>query len=182
VDETIFLATEPPPIEGRQGVLCVGRIEPHKNQLGLARACRELAVPLTLVGPEHPHHPGYVEACQRAYPGLRWVPECDQQDLVGYYDAARVHALCSWFETTGLSSLEAAARRCSIVSTSRGYASEYFGGDAQYCDPADGRSVVSALRNALSERQPGELAKRVRAKCTWSETARRTLDAYMSTR
>jgi glycosyltransferase involved in cell wall biosynthesis len=182
VDEQVFLASDPPPLEGRQGVLCVGRIEPHKNQLGLAEACRELGVPLTIVGPEHPHHPGYVDRCRRAYPALRWVPECDQQDLVGYYDAARVHALCSWFETTGLSSLEAAARGCSIVSTSRGYAHEYFGEGAHYCDPADARSVVAALRRALHVHEGGGLAVRVRMNFTWAETARQTLEAYASMR
>ncbi len=180
VDEAIFFATEPPPIDGRQGVLCVGRIEPHKNQLGLARACRELAVPLTLVGPEHPHHSGYVEECRRAYPALRWVPECGQQDLVAFYDEARVHALCSWFETTGLSSLEAAARGCSIVSTSRGYASEYFGRGAQYFDPADEASVVSGLERALNSGCSQAIRERIRSQYTWSATAARTVDAYVS--
>ncbi|MBK7308934.1 MAG: glycosyltransferase [Chitinophagaceae bacterium] len=43
-----------------------------------------------------------------------------QTALANYYARARVHVLPSWFETCGLSSLEAAAMGCNIVITARG--------------------------------------------------------------
>ena len=49
-----------------------------------------------------------------------------QQELVQYYQKAKVHILPSWFETTGLSSLEAAAMGCNIVITDKGDTKEYF--------------------------------------------------------
>ena len=46
-------------------VAYVGRIEPHKNQLGLIRELHGTGVELMIVGDEHPHHPEYVARCRR---------------------------------------------------------------------------------------------------------------------
>ena len=51
-----------PPWHEREGVLYVGRLEPHKNQLRLIDALRDTGVPLTIVGGEHLHHADYAEA------------------------------------------------------------------------------------------------------------------------
>ncbi len=56
----------------------------------------------------------------------------------------------SWFETTGLSSLEAAAMGCNIVITRKGDAYEYFGDYAYYCDPESPDSIFKAIEKAAS--------------------------------
>jgi glycosyltransferase involved in cell wall biosynthesis len=38
-------------------LLLVGRIEPHKNQLGAIEALRGTGRPILVAGPPHPHHP-----------------------------------------------------------------------------------------------------------------------------
>ena len=87
---------------------------------------------MVIAGDDHPHHPGYAEQCRDEGDG--WVTFAgqvphDSTALADLYQGARVHILPSWFETTGLVSLEAALSGCSVVSTERGHAEEYLGGD-----------------------------------------------------
>lgn len=170
------------PWADRDKVLFVGRIEPHKNQLGLIEALRGRGYRVVVAGVPHPHHPRYVERCRKAGRGQITLyelgPSLDQNELPALYRSARVHVLPSWFETTGLVSLEAALSGCSVVTTSRGHASEYLGDLAWYCDPADPASIVRAVDQAWSTPPPPELRQRVLARYTWEEVGKATLAAY----
>ncbi len=168
------------PVE-RQGIVCVARLEPHKNQLGLIKALRGVAVPLTLVGEEHPHHPGYAERCRAAAgPNVEFRSVLTQEELAELFRTAKVHVLPSWFETTGLVSLEAAACGCAVVTTSRGDTREYFGDLAVYCDPAQRRSIRTAVEEALEAGATPGLAEHVRERFSWEATADATLAAYLT--
>ena len=163
----------------REGILYVGRIEPHKNQLGLIEATRGLNSTLTLVGVDHPDHKDYALRVRRAGGrGVRilgYVPDARLPEL---YSRAQIHAIPSRFETTGLVSLEAALCGCNIVTTRAGYAREYFEDDAWYCDPYDPHSIREAVVAALSAPPPESLRKRILARYTWEQTALETADAY----
>jgi glycosyltransferase involved in cell wall biosynthesis len=170
------------PFEDRGYVLFVGRMEPHKNQLGLIEALRGSGLPLVIAGHGHPDHPKYAEQCHRA--GAGWVEFSgtvpDEAGLARLYRGARVHVLPSWFETTGLVSLEAALSGCSVVSTSRGHAREYLGDDAWYCDPGSPPSILEAVRHGWEQPPPASLRDRVLARFTWAHVAEATLAAYDS--
>ena len=84
----------------------------------------------------------------------------------------------SWFETTGLASLEAGLCGASIVSTDRGHAREYFGTMARYCDPSSPHSIRSAIEAALSTAQSDDLRKHIAGNFTWAHTAAKTVEAY----
>lgn len=163
-------------------VLCAGRIEPHKNQLGLMHALRDLpGISLTVVGPPHPHHGGYYEQCRQeaaAADNITLLPGVPHEQLPDLYASHRTHALASWYETTGLVSLEAAASGCTVVTTNRGHAEEYFGADAWYCDPAEPTSIRRAVETAVVGSPSVELLDRIRSRYTWHQTAQKTLDAY----
>lgn len=182
VDPSIFSPEPGEPAGGATTVLMVGRFEPHKNQLALIRALAGSGLTLCLVGPAHPGHHAYMARCQKAAAGddVRILPGASQQDLVGLYRSAAVHALPSWFETTGLVSLEAALCGSAIVTTSRGYASEYFGDDAAYCRPDDLRSIRSAVFEALESGPAPGLQSRIRRRFTWRQAGQATLEAYRS--
>jgi glycosyltransferase involved in cell wall biosynthesis len=170
----------PPDIPGqRDGVVCVARIEPHKNQLELIEALRGSGIPLTILGDEHPHHRAYAARCRvRADANIAFRSAVSHAALVGIYRRAAVHVLPSWFETTGLVSLEAAACGCAVVTTARGDAAEYFGDLARYCNPSRRRSIRAAVEEALSTGAPLKLSEHVRENFTWEHAARATLDAY----
>lgn len=177
VDPSIFREA---PAVSREGVLMVGRIEPHKNQLGLIHALRGSGLPLTIVGDPNPDHLGYFDTCRREPKGsVTFLPSLPHDtELVGVYARARVHALPSWFETTGLVSLEAGLVGCNVVTTSRGYAREYLQDLAWYCDPANPKSITNAVIEANSAATAPALRKRILANYTWERTAQATAEAY----
>lgn len=170
-------------IAQRHGVLCVARLEPIKNQLALIDALSDTGIPLTIVGNDHPDHRAYTARC-RAQAGANVVfrTAVTQRELADIYRNAAVHVLPSWFETTGLVSLEAAACGCAVVTTSRGAAREYFGDLATYCDPAREGSIREAIEHALATGAAPELAAHVREHFTWEHAARATLEAYTTVR
>jgi glycosyltransferase involved in cell wall biosynthesis len=176
-DDEIF--TPPSNDEPRNGAALVGRIEPHKNQLGLIRELKGTGIPITIAGPDHPDHLDYSEQCRReADESVTFVPGGDQLAMRDIYRSARVHVLPSWFETTGLSSLEAAATGCAIVTTNRGYAREYFGEHAVYCDPGTKGTIRSAVENALADGPSESLRPLLLRAFTWHHAAQATLEGY----
>lgn len=178
---TEFAADTPDQFVGRfhleDFVLSVGRIETRKNLLALARATKKLGLPLVLIGNDR-LEPDYVELVRQEAGNLTIIPEMDHALLGSAYKAARVHALVSWFETPGLSSLEAAAAGCNIVSTDIGTAKEYFGDLAWYCSPSDPASIEAALRSAWDAPRDDKLAKLVANKFNWQKVAKATESAY----
>lgn len=163
---------------GGVGVVYAGRFEPHKNQLGLIQAMRGLRIPLTLVGPRHPHHEAYYRRCQRSLTSTMRILEPMDAELPDLFRSARVHAMPSWFETTGLASIEAALCGCNVVTTDRGYSREYFGELAWYCDPADRGSIRRAVEAAHEAPTRQELRERMLRHYTWEHTAAATHEAY----
>src|SRR6185437_8923134 len=102
-------------------VICAARIEGIKNQLNLIRALNNTRFRLLIIGAFAPNHTDYYHECKTIAAGnVTFIDHISQQDLVKYYKRAKVHVLPSWFETTGLSSIEAAAMGCNIVITEKG--------------------------------------------------------------
>ncbi|MCB0803779.1 MAG: glycosyltransferase, partial [Flavobacteriales bacterium] len=83
-----------------------------------------------------------------------------------------------WFETTGLSTIEAAARACNIVITRKGDTEEYFKDFAFYCEPGSPDSIREAIVKALQAETNPELKDFVSQNYTWEEAAKKTLMAY----
>ena len=170
-----------PPDEAspRRGVLYVARIEPHKNQLGLIQALSGRGMELTLVGPPHPHHLDYLAVCRAAAgPEVTFLPGRSQAELVPLYQRAAVHAMPSWCETTGLSSLEAALCGARVVTTSAGYAREYFTNLAHYCRPGNRASIRQAVEEALATPPSLALRQQILERYTWDHVAAATEQAY----
>lgn len=179
VDHELF-SPSPDGESEKAGVLMVGRFEPHKNQLALIRALAGSGIRLTLAGPEHPQHADYLARCRREAREreVRFLSARSQADLVELYRQAEVHVLPSWFETTGLVSLEAALSGTAVVTTSRGFASEYFQQDVAYCEPDDVRTIRHALRRALAAGPSAKLRERILQQFTWRQAGQATLNAY----
>lgn len=159
-------------------VLSVGRIESRKNVLGLARATRQLGLQLVLIGNDSVE-PAYTQAVKTAAGDkILIIKEMPHNQLGSAYHAAKIHALASWFETPGISSLEAASAGCNIVTTEVGTTREYFGDRAFYCDPSNERSIVEALRKAYIAKKTTGLRDFVLAHFTWKDAALATLRGY----
>ncbi len=177
--------TAPSEFRGEDYAVSVARVDARKNSFRLIKACTSLNVPLLLIG-SYDERDRYYRACVRAAKRGRVVfrgplPP-DSEVLRSAYRCAAVHALVSWFETPGLSSLEAAASGCRIVSTTRGSTREYFGDYAFYAEPGDLDSIRGAIKAALSDREDSKrisaLEEKIRAQFTWALAGKKTLDGY----
>jgi glycosyltransferase involved in cell wall biosynthesis len=163
-------------------VICVARIEGIKNQLNLIKALNNTRFRLLIIGTHAPNQKGYYEECRTmAASNITFIDHVPQTELVRHYQRAKVHVLPSWFETTGLSSLEAAVMGCNIVITEKGDAKEYFGTNAFYCDPAEPESILSAIEKASRSSYNEVLHELILKRYTWKQAAIQTYKAYQQT-
>jgi glycosyltransferase involved in cell wall biosynthesis len=180
-----FTAADPEPFArlagGRGFVLCAGRIEPRKNQLGLLRAMRETGVPIVVLGDVVPGYEDYLAACRRAAgPQVQFLPRLghDNPLLASAYAACGCLVLTGWFETPGLAALEAARSGTPLVLPEGGSAREYFGPEALYVRPGDLGGIRRAVLAALARGRSRTLAELVRDNYSWEAAARITREAY----
>jgi len=161
-------------------VLCVGRIETRKNQLLLAAACRELGVPLVLIG--HVGDPAYHEQVKRWGGDLlvhidRLGP--DDPLLAGAFREAACFALPSFAEGAPLAALEAAACGQSLLLSDRSSEQEYFGAHATYCDPACLDSIIAGLGTALARDNDSRVLRElVSERFAWDKHVRALAQVY----
>jgi glycosyltransferase involved in cell wall biosynthesis len=157
-------------------VLSVARVEPRKNQVSLAVSLQQLGYRLVLVGVVLPGNERFFAAVQEAAPGLLHVPHVDHGQVRHVHAAAAVHALPSWFETTGLSTLEALAVGRPVVVAGGPCVEEYFSGCATLCDPADIGSIRQAI--ACAAAGPFGCERKLAASFSWDVTAQALISAY----
>ncbi|HXB93179.1 MAG TPA: glycosyltransferase family 4 protein, partial [Puia sp.] len=171
LDSELFSFNERVPKEERL-VICVGRIEGIKNQLNLIKALNNTRYRLLLIGDHAPNQASYYRECRKiAASNVEFMEHIPQEELVQYFQKAKVHVLPSWFETCGLSSLEAGAMGCNLVITDKGYTREYYEDYAFYCNPGDPSSILKAVdKAALAPFRPA-LRKKILTHYTWNQAA-----------
>lgn len=158
----------------KEFVLCAARISSRKNQLWLAQACQDLNLPLVLLGPVN--DPTYYERVM-SYANVIHLGTLQGALLASAYSAAQAHALPSWFETPGLSSLEASACGTVVISTDQGSPQEYFQDMALYVHPLNDLSLRTALEQSLNA-TPLPLMQHIHNHYTWSKVGKLTLETY----
>jgi glycosyltransferase involved in cell wall biosynthesis len=179
-DQQLF-KYDPSVIKDDNLVICAARIEGIKNQLNLIKALSNTCYRLLLIGMPSPNQLAYYQECKSVAAGnIIFVDQMPQHELVKYYARAKVHVLPSWFETTGLSSIEAALMGCNLVVSDKGDVREYFGDDAFYCNPASPQSIFSAVKKAAGANVNQNLRDKILQKYTWKQSATETLKAYQS--
>jgi len=162
-------------------ILSVGRIEPKKNQLGLIKALKDTKVPIVFVGNLSQYHKSYAteflkQVQRNSY--IKYVGALERNMLLSAYKAAKVHVLPSWFEVLGITNLEAGISGCNVVTTSNGYAKEYFGDLAWYCNPEDESSIKHAIEKAYNSPVNNELKNIISEKYTCKNMIPRILQVY----
>jgi glycosyltransferase involved in cell wall biosynthesis len=177
--DTTFFHLQNTKTDRQRKVISVGQVYGRKNQHMLIQACKQLKVPLDIIGKSPPNHQGYYEYCQSLCdPRTRLIGYIPKEALLNSYATAWVHALPSWFETTGLSSLEAGAMGCNLVVGSGGDTREYFDGFAAFCRADNLQSIVEAVGEALEKPLSKALREVIMEKYTWERAAEITLKAY----
>ena len=144
--------------EHEEYILCVARVCPRKNQLALAKATHELNIKLILAG--EANNKDYLEQCLK-YKNVVYKGFLRPCELIPLYRNAKLHVLCSFVETPGLSSLEAGACGCNILTTAEGSTKEYFEDMALYCDPYDESDIYLKIKEELSFNQQPRLQSHI---------------------
>ena len=170
-------------------ILCVGRIEPRKNQLSLIQAFKELKkdgtysnLHLVFAGGINSHHPTYAKKFKKickTEQDIHFLGFTEQSILAAVYSKAKVFACPSWFETTGLVYLEAVVAGCNSIVGCGDRAKEYLEENCLYCDPGDINSIKQALTEALKANSVSKtFRKDVIKEYNWENTANQTLSVY----
>ncbi len=162
-------------------ILFVGRIEPRKNQLAFVRAMRDTAQTIVFLGGALPDYEGYYALCkQEASPNMYFLDSVGHDDplLASAYAACNTFALPSWFETPGLSALEAAMAGAKVVITEGGSTKEYFQDFVQYVKPNNARDIRQKTLDAFQRPKDGKLKDFVRQQYSWERVADATFEGY----
>jgi glycosyltransferase involved in cell wall biosynthesis len=179
IDTNLFILDANDTQRSNTQVVCAARIEGIKNQKNLIRAVSGKSFQLKLIGRASENQQAYFNECVgEAGENIEFIPQISQSDLLNYYKKAKVHVLPSWFETTGLASLEAAAMGCNIVISDKGDVREYFGDLAYYCNPDKPETIALAIENALKDDVRNGLREKVINDYTWEKAAEQTFSAY----
>ena len=163
----------------RNCIVCAARIEGRKSTLNLVKAVKETNHTLVLVGNASKNQTDYVNQVKAELSDrIIFLGAISHEDLKELFEVAKVHALISWMETPGLSSLEAAVMGCNIVVTKKGDTEEYFEDYAFYCEPDDIDSIKIAIEKAYKSEFNPKLKEKILTNYTWEKTAEKTLEAY----
>lgn len=167
-------------------IICVGRIEPRKNQINIIKAIEQMRaelkkdIGLVFIGLESIHkHKTYIKLFRKELDRKPWIihiPSVPYEEIPGYYHFAKVCVSASWFETTGLTSLEAIFCKTNAVAAGD-QAKEYLGALAAYCDPGDITSIKNATIQQYMAPRP-EVPSDMIKEYTWKNAAEKSLAEY----
>ncbi|WP_336269499.1 glycosyltransferase [Vreelandella arctica] len=160
-------------------ILCVGRIEPRKNQLMVAEAARRLGKKVVFIG--HEGNPNYARLVkERAGEYGVFIPRiAPNNPLLGSaFVGASVFTLPSWSEGAPLAALEASSTGVPMVLSDRSSEREYFGNYAKYVRPSDLDGLTHKLEESLLKKKSKEQENFIKKSFTWDKNAAETAAAY----
>jgi len=176
----------PNPLPMSDYIISVGRIEPRKNQLNIILAVKKLReesgkdLQLVFIGAmgkkKHYEYTGkFVEQIK----DNKWVThicKVPYSQMPAYYKYAKVCVSASWFETTGLTSMEALFCGTNVVASGE-RAKECLGSLASYCHPDNAESIKEAIKRQYFGERPA-IDDKMKQEYTWENVAKKTLEVY----
>ena len=182
-----FFRPDPLPFLARHGlaqgfVLCVGSIDEHKNQLGLAKALAGGDRPLVLIGQCNGPNQAYLAKVLEV-PGTVYAGALPYEDplLASAYAAAGVFALASRSEVMPLVVLESLAAGTPVVMTRHhGMDTSRLKRVALEVDPSSSGEIAAAVRRQLEHGPGGVECEGAVGHLTWAAVADSLQDNYRS--
>jgi glycosyltransferase involved in cell wall biosynthesis len=164
-------------------ILCVGRIEPRKNQLNMIRAMKGTKIPMVFIGDYvHCYRDYYIECRKEADSNVYFLNSMGHESslLASAYAACNTFLLASWLETPGLAALEAGLAGAKVVITDQGATQEYFSDYATYVRPNDLRGIRSKTIQVFESAKNVRLSEHIHSHFMWEHAAQRTLSGYQT--
>ncbi|MBN1811369.1 MAG: glycosyltransferase family 4 protein [Anaerolineae bacterium] len=171
-------------------LLFVGTLEPRKNLPGLLQAYRLLRdarttdEPLVLVGGKGWLYDEIFERVEVLHltQHVRFLHDVPNADLPGFYSAAGLLTMLSFYEGFGLPALEAMSFGTPVVASDRASLPEVVGEAGLLANPDDPEDIAQVLGRVLTdEALQAQMRKQglaQAARFTWDKAARESLAVY----
>jgi glycosyltransferase involved in cell wall biosynthesis len=162
-------------------VLSVGRIEPRKNQLNLIKALNGFAIPLVIIGDPVSDYMDYYAECKKAAAvNTVFIGRVDHDDamLKSAYKACTCFVSQGWFETPGLTALEAGLAGARVATTDKGCTKEFFRDFVEYFNPSNITGMRSAVESAIGKDRTGAFKDYIKSDLLWSVAAKKNIEIY----
>jgi glycosyltransferase involved in cell wall biosynthesis len=162
-------------------VLSVGRIEPRKNQLNLIKAMKGSALPLLIVGDPVSDYMDYYDECKKAGSGnVIFTGRISHEDpmLKSAYKACASFVSQGWFETPGLTALEAGLAGANVATTDKGCTREFFKDFVEYFNPSDIGSIRSAIDKSIHKESSTAFSDYIKRELLWGVAAKKRVEIY----
>lgn len=179
------------PSDGAEGgepcVLCVGTIEPRKNQITAMKAMEllwrknpDFSLPLVIVGKRGWRFEEVIRYAENSpfRDRIRFVGYCSEAQLNGWYRNAKAFVFPSLYEGFGLPPLEAMRFGVPVVSSCAGSLPEVLGDAAILCPPEDSSAFAEGIESVLGNTAFSEPGKKRAAELSWKRTAEKTMEIY----
>jgi glycosyltransferase involved in cell wall biosynthesis len=115
---------------------------------------------------------------------VRLTGHVPPEDLVGFYNMAQLTVFPSFYESFGLTNVEANACGCPLITSKTGGSPEAAGNAAIYIDPLNVDEIADAIKRILSDdtlrRELIEKGLINVQRFSWEKTARETLEVIES--
>lgn len=164
-----------------QYALCVGRIDPIKNQLRLVRALRGVDLDLVLIGVPAAGEEAYFAACQAAAgPRTTFLSPMpsDSQELVDAIAGAACVVIPSIYEIWSLVAHEAGVAGVPIAASSGGSMRELLSPWASFFDPRSETGIRNAVVSAASRGANAAQQRDFLNRPSWTDVASRMVAVY----
>jgi glycosyltransferase involved in cell wall biosynthesis len=166
-------------------ILCVGKIEPRKNQLLLAKLLSNTEYKLVFVGAKMYDAAEYYDKFQEIVNNSNNIVHINEFPQTSplfksVYKSAKVHVLLGENETPGMVSIEAGVAGCNIVVHDCKPVREYFGDFAFYCKVGDNSSIINAIKKAFHSEKNPKFPAYLTSRYNWNKVASDYRDVYKS--
>lgn len=170
---------EPPVWHERPLDVCVvGRIEPRKRSVEVARALAESGLRCVFVGPAPQAGAKYASEFKETIESsdnLTWLGNLPHAEVQSVMRSARVLVNASWVEVQSLVDIEAVRNGCWVVTGRGGNSAEWMEGRLVTVDTSDvGAIVKAAAETLLAGREP---SGRIYSQ-SWAESAGLLAEVY----
>lgn len=159
-------------------VLVVGRIEPRKRQLEVARAADRLGVTIDFVGPHTAADTAYSRRFGELAAGsasVRYLGALPRDEVLVRMGRTRVLLNASWVEVQSLVDLEAAEAGCAVVTSGSGHSREWLGAAVEDVPGGVDELVLAASARAAAGSSPPPASTYT---ATWADAAERLAALY----
>jgi glycosyltransferase involved in cell wall biosynthesis len=164
-------------------IVCVGRIEQRKNCLKVIRAFKKSKAfnngfVLKLIGSVNSNHRNYFKRVKNELDGEKiiYLGEKTYKETQKIFARAAITILASYFETTGLTGIEALYQGSTVIMTKYNYNEYYYGDNVIYCNPYSENTIAESIDLAVNGIV--DIKEKNKIYFSWKDAAKKTLQAY----